>query len=142
MSFLVRLFGRLDAAHTCKGLIPILFTNLTFSIFFSGVMDGISLNMVDYYKISMDPDYNTIMAQIENANTTGFSWSQYHAFWINTYNFAICRAVRIFSTTFLLLNMSIFEFVEGDNRVFISFLPFSSWRFLFVTLLTCILLGY
>jgi hypothetical protein len=58
-----------------------------------GVMDGISLNMVDYYKISIDPDYINIMTQLENANTTGFSWSQFHAFWINAYNFAVVRAV-------------------------------------------------
>ena len=50
--------------------------------------------MVDYYKMSADADYITTMTQLESANTTGFSWSQYHAFWINAYNFAVARAVR------------------------------------------------
>ena len=60
----------------------------------TGIIDGVETNMVDYYKISQDADYITTMTQLESANTTGFTWSQYHAFWINAYNFAIVRAVR------------------------------------------------
>lgn len=50
--------------------------------------------MVDYYKIANDANYDKIMTQIGKANTTGFSWPQYQAFWINVYNFAVVRAVR------------------------------------------------
>lgn len=50
--------------------------------------------MVDYYKVSKDSDYTTAMVQLESANTSSFSWAQYHAFWINAYNFAVVRAVR------------------------------------------------
>jgi len=60
----------------------------------TGILSGVPLNMVDYYKVSIDPNYITIMTQLEAANMTGFSLDQYYAFWINAYNFAIVRTVR------------------------------------------------
>lgn len=67
---------------------------LRFNLACTGIMDGISINMVDYYKISIDPNYITTMTQLETANITGLNFSQYYAFWINAYNFAVVRTVR------------------------------------------------
>jgi hypothetical protein len=92
-----RFLGLTMRSAVYKGPVLTLAKFLTsFVVLIEGVIDGMYLNMVDYYKISLDSDYLKVMMQLESANTTGFNWSQYHAFWINAYNFAIVRTVRLY----------------------------------------------
>jgi len=44
------------------------------------------LNVANYAGFKTDPDFAIFLCQLDKANTTGFSYEQFYAFWINAYN--------------------------------------------------------
>jgi len=55
--------------------------------------DGINLNEFNYSGLTNNFDFQNFTWQVENADLTGFNYSQWKAFWINAYNFAAVRMV-------------------------------------------------
>lgn len=64
------------------------------AMFSIGEKEGITINVVNYSAMAVDPLFKSFGSYLAAVNTSGFTKEQHYAFYMNAYNYLAVRTVR------------------------------------------------